>query len=112
MGMVKVTNRHPTRFRDRFDGKDYVFEPNESVIMSDDAARHIFGYGEANKAANLTRIGIMKTTQVEGDGGLKSAMKWLERFEFREMVVKFEEREVEVIPFSRDDDDEAAEKLA
>lgn len=112
MGMVKVTNRHPTRFRDRYDGKDYAFEPNEAVIMSEEAARHIFGYGDPDKVPYLSRIGKMTTTQVEGQGGLKDAMKWLERFEFKEMVVKFEERQVEVIPFAQDDEDVAGPAAA
>lgn len=103
--MIKVTNKHPVRFRDRYDGRDYVFEPNESVIMGEDAAKHIFGYGDPNKAPYLTRVGKQTTSAVEGQGGLKEAMKWLERFEFKEMVVKFEEREVEVIPFQPVDED-------
>jgi hypothetical protein len=112
MGMVKITNKHPVRFRDRYDGKDYVFEPNEPVIMNDEAAKHIFGYGDPNKVPYLSRIGKMTTTQLEGQGGLKDAMKWLERFEFKEMVVKFEERAVEVIPFERPDEDTAGPAAA
>ena len=108
MGMVKVTNRHPVRFRDRFNGSDYVFEPNEAVIMGEDAAKHIFGYGDPNKVPYLSRLGKMLSTQVEGEGGLKDAMKWLGRFEFKELVVKFEEREAEVIPFAKEDAPEPA----
>ena len=100
--MVKITNHHNHRLVDRFDGKDYVFEPNEAVLMSDEAAKHIFGYGDPNKVPYLSRIGKMTTTQVDGEGGLKDAMKWLSRFEFKEMVVKFEERTVEAIPFDKE----------
>jgi hypothetical protein len=108
MGMVKVTNKHPVRFRDRFDGKDYVFEPNEAVIMNEDAAKHIFGYGDPNKVPYLSRIGKMTTTQVDGAGGLKDAMKWLERFEFREQVLKMEDKVVEALPFADDPIEEQA----
>jgi hypothetical protein len=106
MGMVKVTNKHPTRFRDRFDGKDYVFEPNEAVLMGDDAAKHIFGYGDPNKVPYLSRIGKMTTTAVEGTGGLKDAMKWLERFEFREQVLKMEDKVADVIPFDKEQEED------
>ena len=96
------------RYRDRYDGKDYVFEPNEAVIMNEDAARHIFGYGDPNKVPYLSRIGKMTTTQVEGEGGLKSAMKWLERFEFREQVLKMEDKVIEALPFADEVDEEEA----
>lgn len=113
MGMVKVINKHPVRFRDRYDGKDFVFEPNEAVLMPDDAARHIFGYGDANKLPYLSRIGKLLTTQVDGQGGVKDAMKWLERFEFREQVLKMEDRVVEALPFADEQDqDEAADRVA
>ena len=110
MGMIKVTNRHAVVYRDRFDGKDYTFMPNDAVIMTEDAAKHIFGYGEADKTPQLSRNGKMTTTQLEGTGGLRDAMKWLERFEFRELVVKFEEKVVEALPFSNDDEDERADQ--
>lgn len=104
---IKVINRNSSRFIDRYDGKDYVFEPNDPVIMSDDAARHIFGYGDQNKAPYLARIGKMKTTQLDGTGGFREAMKWLERIEFKELVVQFVEKEAEVIPFANEDSDDA-----
>lgn len=106
MGMVKVTNKHPVRFRDRYDGRDYVFEPNEAVIMTEEAARHIFGYGDGNKVPYLSRIGKLTTMQVEGAGGVKEAMKWLERFEFREQVLKMEDKVIEALPFAKDDEQE------
>lgn len=113
MGMVKVINKHSVRFRDRFDGRDYVFEPNEAVIMGEDAAKHIFGYGDPNKMPYLSRIGKLTTTQVEGSGGVKEAMKWLERFEFREQVLKMEDRVVEAIPFAdKEDDEDTADRSA
>lgn len=113
MGMVKVINKHSVRFRDRFDGKDYVFEPNEPVLMSHDAAKHIFGYGDPDKAPYLSRIGKMTTTQLDGIGGLREAMKWLERFEFREQVIKMEDAVVEALPFANEQDgEEASERVA
>lgn len=113
MGMVKVINKHSMRFRDRYDGKDFVFEPNEAVLMPDDAARHIFGYSDPDKMPYLARIGKLTNTQVEGIGGVKDAMKWLERFEFREQVLKMEDRVVEALPFADEVvEDEPAGKTA
>jgi hypothetical protein len=107
---VKVINHHNARFIDRYDGKDYVFEPNDPVLMTDEAARHIFGYGDNDKAPYLSRIGKMKTTALDGAGGFREAMKWLERFEFKEMVVQFVERDAEIVPFAdlnKEDSDDA-----
>lgn len=107
MGMVKVINKHNVRFRDRFDGKDYVFEPNDAVIMSEDAARHIFGYGDPNKLPYLSRIGVLTSTQVDGTGGTREALKWLDRFEFREQVLKMEDKVIEALPFADEPTEEA-----
>jgi hypothetical protein len=104
---VKVINHNSSRFIDRFDGKDYVFEPHDPVLMSDEAARHIFGYGDGDKAPYLSRIGKMKTTQLDGAGGFREAMKWLEKIEFREMVVQFVERPAEIIPFSPESEEDS-----
>lgn len=105
--MIKVTNHNSARFIDRYDGREYVFEPNQPVILHEDAARHIFGYGDQNKAPYLSRIGKMKTTQLDGAGGLRDAMKWLDKFEFKELVVQFVEKEAEVIPFSDQSDEDS-----
>lgn len=106
--ILKVTNRHAVRYVDRYDGKDFEFMPNEPVVMSEEAARHIFGYGDPDKTPYLARNGKQTTTKLEGKGGVKEAHDWLARFEFKELVVKFEERAVETIPFANTDDKEAA----
>lgn len=55
--MLKVTNNATTDFKDRFNGTDYVFPAGKAVMLGEDAARHIFGFGEADKTATLIRQG-------------------------------------------------------
>lgn len=55
-------NGKPARIKARYDGSDYVFEPStpESAVVtpiSEDAAKHIFGYGEKDKTKALLRLG-------------------------------------------------------
>lgn len=58
-----IENGSPTRIKARYDGRDYVFEPSapgaSAVVtpLSEEAARHIFGYGEKDKTKALLRLG-------------------------------------------------------
>lgn len=65
--MLYVTNRcadmvdgmrEPVRvFKDRYDGQDYEFPFNEKVLISEEAARHIFGWGLKDRTEALVRQG-------------------------------------------------------
>lgn len=63
--MIGVKNLSGTKLVARYDGKDYAFEADEKVTtpLSDDAARHIFGYGEADKTRALLRLGWIANGQ-------------------------------------------------
>jgi hypothetical protein len=68
--MLKVTNKSDIDFADRFDGNDYSFPKGSTVAISEDAARHIFGFGEPEKTPCLVRLGWMKSSR-EYDEAMK-----------------------------------------
>lgn len=41
----------------KYDGREYVFQPGAVTAVSEDAARHIFGYGMKEKTSALLRLG-------------------------------------------------------
>lgn len=57
--MIFVTNKGMP-ISSRFEGKDYVFETDKEMEISEDAAKHIFGYGVDNKEPYFVRLGWMK----------------------------------------------------
>ena len=59
--MLKVTNKGTVALHDRYNGQDFGFAPGASVIIGEDAARHIFGVGEGDKIPTLVRLGWMST---------------------------------------------------
>ena len=75
--MLIVKNNTGSPFSGRFDGVDYPFPPGEEVMVPKDAARHIFGLGEADKTATLMRHGWMRASH-ERD----AAMNILNGFSF------------------------------
>ena len=57
--MLTITNRNNFEFTGRFNGTDYNFPVGATVAVPDDAARHIFGIGQADKTDVLVRHGWM-----------------------------------------------------
>lgn len=55
--MLFVTNKNPFVHRDRYDGEDFTFPPNEEVAVSEEAAEHMFGRGLKDKTSTLQRLG-------------------------------------------------------
>jgi len=54
---VFVTNRNDFPHEDGFDGERFVFPPGEQIMISIDAAEHMFGYRLADKTDVLLRLG-------------------------------------------------------
>lgn len=79
---IKVRNNSDIDLHDRYNGTDYSFPKGKSVIVEDEVARHVFGFGDAEKAHYLTRLGWMKTN-LEYD----QAMKRLGQFTFSDASV-------------------------
>lgn len=80
MGILYVCNNGKKDFTDRYDGEEYVFAVGETVAVSADAARHIFGYGEGDKSRAMRRQGVV---QHSSDG--HKAQEWLGQFAFEEL---------------------------
>lgn len=91
MNYVRVTNRGKFQLADRYDGQAYVFKVNEPLVLSHEAARHIFGYGLEDKAPALARQGWLRNANVDDDWGLRAALDKLARFQFQEVEATYVE---------------------
>lgn len=76
--MYKVTNRNDFAFTGRYDGKDYDFPKGDPVIVPVDAAVHIFGMQETNKAIIYARHGWA----LPGKGTMADGKAILDNFAF------------------------------
>lgn len=118
--MIGIKNRSGKKLAARFDGKDYEFPADEKVVtpIHEDAARHIFGYGERDKTRALQRLGWLRSG---GPEVIAEATAELNKFQFLavEMTVKDETpaqlprnlREDKGAPLSKEEE-EHARKLA
>jgi len=75
MSNIFVTNHTDKTHKDGYGGVFYVFEPNKTVEIPVEVARHIFGYGEDNKEPYLARLGWIVTSN-DLDKGLEILTKW------------------------------------
>lgn len=66
--MLYVKNTNSFRFKARYDGIDFDFPTNERVPISEDAARHIFGFGIEDKLEVMVKHGWCPSTDKIEDG--------------------------------------------
>ena len=52
-----VTNKNDFTHEDRYAGQDYLFPPGEKVLISEQAATHMFGFNRVDKTDTLARLG-------------------------------------------------------
>lgn len=74
---IIVVNHSESELVDRFNGIDLVFPLGKKVLLDEDAARHVFGFGEEDKAPYLARLGWIRS-----NGDYTEAMKRLAKFTF------------------------------
>ena len=74
---LSVRNNGTASFAAKYDGREYVFAPNQPTTIDADAARHIFGVGLADKTEVLTRHGWLSNSS-----DLPNAMARLDSFSF------------------------------
>jgi len=89
--MIGVKNTSSERLVAKYDGEEFVFEANGSAVrpISEDAARHIFGYGEKDKKRALLRLGW-----VPNGANIEHAIERLGKFQFLAVEeVKFKDEE-------------------
>ena len=73
--MIYVTNHTQEPLKDGFGGVFYEFHPGKTVEIPEEAARHIFGYNDPDKAPYLARLGWVKNTG-EMQIGLERLAQW------------------------------------
>jgi hypothetical protein len=90
LDQVFVTNKNAEPHSDRYDGEDFVFPPNEAVLVPIDAAQHMLGYLLEDKTDTLVRLGKAMRYDTETRRFVEDSegVKWLARFVFEEPVVR------------------------
>ena len=73
--MIYVTNHTQEPLKDGFGGVFYDFLPGKTIQIPEEAARHIFGYNDPDKAPYLARLGWVKNTK-EMQIGLDRLAQW------------------------------------
>lgn len=71
-----VTNRTDKPLNVEYGCVPICFPVNQKVKISEEAARHIFGYGVENKEPFMAAIGLIQTTN-----DIPNGLKQLEKFE-------------------------------
>lgn len=71
-----VTNNWSKPIKFDYAFQVYEFPVGETIEIPEEAARHIFGYGEHNKESHLTRLGLARTN-LDIPEGLKILSKFL-----------------------------------
>jgi hypothetical protein len=62
MNDVWVSNSTKEVFEDMWHGDKYTFPPGKAVMVPLEVARHVFGYGLANRVPVLARLGWAVTS--------------------------------------------------
>ena len=80
--MIIVRNGSDETVVARFQGQDFKFPAGEDTPCDEDAARHIFGYGDANKDSALLRLGWIRPGEPKD-----SAIARLNKIVFKQATV-------------------------
>lgn len=87
---VFVINRNKEPHRDRYDGEEFLFLPDQPTAISVPAAEHMLGYKLKDKTSTLQRLGkafrYNPTTKAFEDNA--DGVKWLAKFQFEEAVLQ------------------------
>lgn len=85
--MIGVKNCSGKTLKARYDGQDYTFVADEKVTtpLSEDAARHIFGYGDRDKTNALLRLGWLRAGT---DDSMDAAIAILNSFKFLQVEMQ------------------------
>lgn len=93
--MIGVKNEDTEKLVARYDGEDHTFEVGVVTAVSEQAARHIFGYGEKDKTRALLRLGWLPN-----GANMPGAIERLTHFKFLAMEVKVKEESTSPLPRS------------
>lgn len=79
--MMKVVNHNEgLTLKGRYDGEDFVFEPEKPTYITLDAAKHIFGLGTKDKSQALNMLGLL----IPGGRTYQEALEFLDKISFLE----------------------------
>jgi len=92
METIRVTNNLDKKVVGRYDGKDYLFMPGKPTMLTLEAAQHIFGLGEEDKAPALNKLGFLIPGK-EGCDTLEAALEKLDKFTFDQGRVTFDDED-------------------
>jgi hypothetical protein len=84
--MLKITNKNEFDLIDRYDGHDYKFPAGKTVRCHENAAAHIFGFGDDNKIPYITRQGWVRHS-----GEFEKGLAILGKFHFEMIEEKYDE---------------------
>ena len=101
--MLTVTNGNDFNFAGRFNGVDFAFPAGKTTALPEDAAKHIFGVGLADKTDVLVRHGWMTNGAM-----FATAMGVLNKFSFN-VADQVEAGEI-IDPIPEEIDDEEPEQ--
>ena len=74
---IFVTNNSDQDLKDGFGGIFYDFTIGSTIEIPEEAAKHIFGYGEQDKTSHLIRLGWLRMSNE-----VDRAMEKLNKFSF------------------------------
>lgn len=94
MNEIKVINHLKQTIRGRYDGEDYEFKPEVPVVLSAEAAAHIFGLGNPDKSQALNMLGFL----IPGKATYEEALEKLDSISFFEGHTTFEDDVPETVP--------------
>lgn len=95
--MIGIKNLSGEKLEARYDGKDFEFPADPKVVtpLGEDAARHIFGYGEKDKARALMRLGWLNSGS---PASAKEGTERLGKFQFLAVEIKIKDEEPVQLP--------------
>lgn len=89
--MYMVTNENDFTFTAKFNSQEFQFPAGEYVYCDDEAAKHIFALGQANKNEVLLRHGWVRPSEPAERG-----LAILAKFKFEHMLPNYENRLAQV----------------
>lgn len=110
--LVQVTNRNAFAIRDRYDGVPVIFKPNETVSITQEQARHFFGYpgDPIDMAIHMAkRFGwnTLEYTYVDPADGPEGPT----RYQKQAWLIEFKEQEFELVPKGTKNADDGVDEV-
>ena len=72
---IYVTNHSDKKLKDGYAGVFYEFKKGETVVIPENVAKHIFGYGDPEKEMYLARLGWI-TSRNDLEDGIAILDQW------------------------------------